>query len=498
MSLRRIPTAVRRSLAVALLAGTALGAGLSTYPADAANGNSSAAIAPAPVAGLPGSFAGLVEHVSPAVVTITAARAAEMPDRIARELPPQMEEFLRRFGMPGVPGLPEGGPRGEQARSLGSGFVIDADGYVVTNRHVIEGADDVTVTFADGTERAATIVGQDDRTDLAVLKVEADKPLPHLTFGDSDKMRPGDWVIAVGNPFGLGGTVTAGIVSARGRAISNNAYDDYIQIDASINRGNSGGPTFNAAGEVIGINTAIFSPNGGSVGIGFAIPANLAKPVIEQLKATGRVERGWLGVSLQGLTPDLAEGLGLKEDKGALIASVNPDSPAEEAGLKAGDVVRTVDGQAVEDTRALARAVGSVAPGTELEMKVWREGREHTIEVAVGAPPGSEQAALPGRGGAEADVAGLKLSRLDQRWRQRLSLADDAEGVVVTEVDRTLEQLRPGDVIETVNGQSVTDPKQVGEAVKEAEKQGRRNALLLVRRGEARSFVPLPLKRAEG
>ncbi|MFM2044444.1 MAG: hypothetical protein RLY86_3020 [Pseudomonadota bacterium] len=502
----RLAPPFRRGLAAALLVGTALGAGLTLPVLSGPALAQDTAIASRPIAGLPGSFADLVEHVSPAVVTITAARQGRDPVIIGQGIPPQMEEFLRRFGVPEIPGLPGPGgpggpgPRGETQRSLGSGFVIDATGFIVTNRHVIDGAEDVQVTFADGTERKATIVGQDDRTDLALLKVEADKPLPHLIFGDSDRVRPGDWVVAVGNPFGLGGTVTAGIVSARSRTISSNPFDDYIQIDASINRGNSGGPTFNAAGEVIGINTAIFSPNGGSVGIGFAIPANMAKPIIDQLKTDGRVERGWLGVSLQNLTPELAEGLGIDGTKGALIASVTPDSPAAKAGLKPGDVVRKVDGKQVEQTRDLARAVGSVAPDTTLALDLWRDGRNRTLEVKVGTPPGTEQVADAGGSQGEAtaaDVAGLKLARLDGRLRQQYGLPEDAEGVVIMETTKTLEApLRPGDVIETVNGKTVGNPGDVSDAVKAAEKEGRRNALLLVRRGDARTFVPLPIKPA--
>jgi len=481
----------RRAVAAALLAGTALTAGL-TLPAAARD----TAITAQPIQGLPGSFSPLVERVSPAVVTITAARTA--PERMqTTEIPPQLEEFMRRFGLPpdalpGRPGRPgPGGPDGGFGRSLGSGFMIDAEGHIVTNRHVVNGADEVTVTLQDGTEMKADVVGEDDRTDLAVLKVEPTKPLPYLTFGDSDAVKPGDWVVAVGNPFGLGGTVTAGIVSARGREINAGPYDDFIQIDASINSGNSGGPTFNAAGEVVGINTAIYSPNGGSVGIGFAIPANLAKGVVDQLKTEGRVERGWLGVSLQGLTPELAESLSLTQPKGALISQVTEESPAAKGGLKAGDVVLKANGQPVDDTRDLARAVAAVKPGKEVELTVWRDGRERTLDVAVGSAPGQDQVAST-RGGRAEEVEGLKLAELDGRWRERLSLDENAAGVVVTDVDGNA-TLRPGDVIETVNGEEVSKPADVRRALDKAKESGRTNALMLVRRGDATAFVPFKI-----
>ncbi|HYE52752.1 MAG TPA: DegQ family serine endoprotease [Azospirillaceae bacterium] len=473
----RAPGPARR-LAAALLAATVLVApavGLVAPPAQAAN------------AALP-SFADLVERVSPAVVTITAGNR-EVPNRMER-VPPELGEMLRRFG------IPEGGPRGPRPQSLGSGFVIDAAGYIVTNRHVIEDADDIKIAFQDGRELSATLVGQDDKTDLALLKVESDKPLPALAFGDSDRIRPGDWVVAVGNPFGLGGTVTAGIVSARGREIGSGPYDDYIQIDASINRGNSGGPTFNADGQVIGINTAIFSPTGGSVGIGFAIPANLAKPVVEQLKATGKVDRGWLGVSLQAVTPELAEGLGLKEAEGALINSVQPNSPAAKAGLRQGDVVLKADGKEIEQSRDLARAIGSVASGTKVSLGVWRGGKVETLAVQVGEQPGSPQQVAKAGEAQGQDADGLELASLDATWRQRLGLEDDVSGVVVLDTREDVEGVREGDVIQSVNNEPVKNPADVAAQLDKARKDGRKSALLLVRRGPQSAFVALPLKAA--
>lgn len=479
--------AFRRNLAMALLAGTALLAPAAIETAHAA---------PAEVLAN-GGVADLVERVSPAVVTITAAQTAPARSAARGNMPPELEEFLRRFGMPGLPG--QGGRsegRGAPvARALGSGFVFDASGYVVTNRHVIADADQVTVAFSDGTEREAEIVGEDERTDLAVLKVKTDKPLPALKFADSDKVRVGDVAVAVGNPFGLGGTVTAGIVSARSRDIGSGPYDDYIQLDASINSGNSGGPTFNMAGDVIGINTAIFSPNGGSVGIGFAIPSNLAKPVVDALKRDGKVERGWLGVNLQGVTKELADGLGLSKEGGALIAAVEPKSPAEKAGLKAGDVVLSAGGKPIKDTRDLARQVGMVKPGAKLDLALWRDGKEKTIPVTVEQAPGQPQQRLAKAETQKQDgeeVAGLKLSSLNGQWRQRLRLPDDASGVVVLDVGDGVEGLRPGDVITSVNNNPVTQPSEVATQVKAASKAGRKNALIQVRRGETTAFLTIP------
>lgn len=484
--------ALRRNMAAALLAGTALLGGFATGLVPPA------AAAPSEVLER-GGIADLVERVSPAVVTITAAKNA--PERpVMRDMPPGFEEFLRRFGVPGLPGEGGGGgSRAPQARALGSGFVFDASGYVVTNRHVIADADEVTVTFQDGTERAAEIIGEDEKTDLAVLRVKTDKPLAALKFADSDKVRVGDVAVAVGNPFGLGGSVTAGIVSARSRDIGSGPYDDYIQLDASINRGNSGGPTFNLSGEVIGINTAIFSPNGGSVGIGFAIPSNMVKPVVETLKQDGKIDRGWLGVSLQPMTKELADGLGLSQDEGALIAAVEPKSPAEKGGLKAGDVVLKADGKPIKDSRDLARHVGMVSPGTKVDLNVWRDGRERSMDITVAQAPGSTESRIA-RGGMQnedgTEVAGLKLTTLTDPWRQRLGLDEEASGVVVLDVPGEVEGLRAGDLIQSVNNTPVAKPSDVKAQVAAAAKAGRKNALVRVRRGDNSAFLTIPVKPA--
>jgi len=334
------------------------------------------------------SFADVVENVSPAVVNITvttvgrAAPTMGLPERLPRGNGSSLDEFFNRFfDMPNVPRMPQSQRR---SQGVGTGFLIDRDGYVVTNYHVIEGAQEVVVTIADGDPVDASIIGHDPKTDLALLKVDSDDALPFVEFGDSDRARVGDWVLAIGNPFGLGGTVTAGIISARGRDIQSGPYDDYLQIDAPINRGNSGGPIFNAAGEVIGINTAIFSPTGGSIGIGFAIPANQAAVIIAQLKDSGRVTRGWLGVQIQDLDEDLAESLDLASDEGALVAEVLASGPAENAGVMPGDVITDFDGHDIDSAKTLSRVVGLTAPGKRVIVNILRQGETRELRVSLG------------------------------------------------------------------------------------------------------------------
>ncbi len=331
----------------------------------------------------PTSFADLIETASPAVVQITAERTAsatpvpQIPEHF-RDGP--FRDFFDRYFGNRIPEFTPGVPRG----AIGSGFVIDADGIIVTNHHVVAGASEITVTLRTGESLPATLIGSDDKTDLAVLRVEPEAPLPAVEWGDSDRTRVGDWVVAVGSPFGFGGTVTAGIVSARGRDLGAGPYDDFIQIDAPINSGNSGGPLFDDDGEVIGVNTAIVSPSGGNIGLGFAIPAKLAEGIVDQLVETGTVERGWLGVSVQPLTTDLAEQFGLEDEAGALVASVMEGGPAELAGLRAGDLILRFADNPVETTRDLSRAVGSTAPGSTVELVLHREGSELTLTVEIG------------------------------------------------------------------------------------------------------------------
>jgi serine protease Do len=379
---------------------------------------------------------------------------------------------------------------------MGSGFIIDAEGYVVTNNHVVEHASNITVTLIDGTQLDAELVGTDPKTDLAVVKVDSDEPLPYARFGDSDQTRVGDWVIAIGNPFGLGGSATTGIVSARGRDIQSGPFDDFLQIDAPINRGNSGGPLFDMSGQVIGINTAIFSPNGGNVGIGFAIPSELAKSVIDQLRTTGHVERGWLGVTIQQVDEALASGLGFDGDSGALIASVVPGSPADEAGLRPGDVIVGIDGEDVVRLKELTRKVAEVKPDDKVELDVWRNGERQTLEVSVGHSP-NEAADTRGARDVESKAKlGLSLGELTPEWRQELRLDEDIRGAVIVDVEpgspAAAKGLGPGDVIVMVGQTQVTDVGQAMAAIDDAKSAGRPSVVLRIVRGSDARFVVVP------
>jgi serine protease Do len=442
------------------------------------------------------SFADVIEQVTPAVVTITVSKSASaqpafgMPNENGRMMPSPFDDFFGRF-FDFPPQLQSPGP----VQALGSGFFVDTDGYIVTNNHVIDGADDITVVTADGTQLKAELVGRDPKTDLALLKVSGEQPFPALHFGNSDNARVGDWVLAIGNPFGLGGTATAGIISARGRDIRSGPYDDYLQIDAPINSGNSGGPIVNADGEVIGVNTAIFSPNGGNVGIGFAIPATQARDIVDELKVNRVVHRGWLGVQIQGLDEDLAKSLGIKTDDGALIADVTDDSPADEAGLVVGDVITKFAGRDIDSPRALSKAVADQDPGSTARVQVWRDGRKKTLRVTVAEM--NEPADLLAASSSEKSTVGrlgLQLAPLNDRYRARLGTPADIDGVVVEAVQPGSEAaqkgLRPGDVITRVNGHSVKSPDTVANEM-DASRNDR--ALLLVRRGDGQYFTALAL-----
>ena len=474
-------------------------------------------------------YADLVEKVMPAVVSVTTKRngsnALVGGDEEFRGNPGDLERFfeefegpgsemfkrfMERFGRGGQPfeGMPFGfGPRGGEMpmAGAGTGFIFHDHGHVATNHHVVAGADEVTVTLHDGREFEAKVVGTDPDTDLAVLEIFPDEPLPYVEFADSEKVRVGDPVVAIGNPFGLGGSVTAGIVSADGRMIGAGRYDDFLQIDAPINRGNSGGPTFNLEGKVVGINTAIHSPTGGNVGIGFAIPANQAKRIIEDLHEDGKVDRGWLGVHIQGLDEDLANSLGLDEAEGALVAQVTPDSPAASAGFKQGDVILSYGGKQIESLRDLTSAVADTTAGTEVDVVVWRDGSEQTIEVEIGQMPGQEQmAALSGDEQQpeenDAPKLGLMLSQLTPDAREQFELPADAEGVVVTDVQpgspAAEKGLQRGDVIVQADRKQVSDPKAVADAVREAAERGADTVLLLVQRDGQNRFVAVGLERA--
>lgn len=467
-------------------------------------------IAATPPAGAPGSFADLSDKLLPAVVNISSTQKIQKGEDYPElpEFPPGspfqdfFEEFMERRGE-GMPDIP--------AASLGSGFVIDADkGYIVTNNHVIKDADEVRVTFHDDSSVVAEIIGKDDKTDLALLKIKTDKKITAVKFGDSDTMRVGDWVLAIGNPFGLGGTVTAGIISARKRDINAGPYDDFIQTDASINRGNSGGPMFNLNGEVIGINTAIFSPSGGSVGIGFAIPSSLAKPILEQLMKYGKTRRGWLGVRIQTVTEEIAESLSLKEVKGALVASITKGGPAEKAGLQPGDIILEFNGQSLDGMRQLPRLVAETMIGEKAKITYWRDGKRIDTSVEVGELEKAEEEgmleAAPGetpapKGGVEVPTVGFTVSGLGDMERKAYEIPEDAKGVVVTKITDNSEAaekgLIPGDVIVEINQQSVTGPNEAKTMIEDAEKAGKTSILLLVDnqgKGDVR-FVALKLKK---
>jgi serine protease Do len=448
--------------------------------------------APAPARGAGESFAPLVREVSPAVVNIAASRDAQPRDAAQQQRPSPMpgsplEEFLRRFGNPGA--RPDAAPR--RATALGSGFVVDPAGYIVTNNHVAGEASDISVTFADGRQLRARLVGRDEKTDLALLKVESDRPLEAVRWGDSDAVQVGDWVLAVGNPFGLGGTVTAGIVSARGRDIQAGPYDDFLQLDAPINQGNSGGPAFDMQGAVIGVNTAIYSPNGGSVGIGFAIPSAIAKPVVEELRARGRVERGWIGVAVQPLVPEIALGLGLQAtQEGALVAQVEPGSPAAMDGLRQGDVVVGVDGKPVNRLRELPRAIAAAKPGATATLDVIRRGTPMQLELRVGATPQAERAAAD-------EPVGLAFAPLTAELRARLDLPAEARGAAIAQVrEGSAAQragLAPGDLVVEVGGEKVETPEHAARAIAAARARHAASVLLLVDRHGAERYVALRL-----
>jgi serine protease Do len=445
----------------------------------------------------PESFADLVDELSPTVVNISTTQMVESgPNSDFEEL---FREFFERRGMPGEP--PQ--QRQRRATSLGSGFIIDPSGYIVTNHHVIAGADEISVRLSDDTTLDAKLVGSDEKTDLALLKVESDKPLPATQWGDSDAIRVGDWVLAIGNPFGLGGTVTAGILSARQRDINAGPYDDFLQTDASINRGNSGGPMFDMDGRVIGVNSMIYSPTGGSIGIGFAIPSRMAKSIIDQLKEHGEVKRGWLGVRIQTVTDELAEGLRLEDAKGALVASVTDDGPAEKAGIQQGDVILEFNGREVEEMRKLPRMVAETSIGDEVPVVVWRKGERKTIDVKLGELDEEQVASLeagPSEGNGEAGALGLNLSSITPELRQQFQLDEDAKGVIVTDVasgSTAMEKgLKPGDIIVEVDQEEVYEPGDVAKLVTQAKEEGYRVVTLLVFRGGDYQWVAVQIEES--
>ncbi len=465
----------------------------------------------------PAGFADIVEKVKPSVISVKVSINSGGNNLSLNEENPlrgsPFEDFFRRFGSPDGGqrfGLPDGrrpddgqrfgrrndeqgrAPQRRQYTGQGSGFFISADGYAVTNNHVVEKAEHVDVTTDDGKTYQAKVIGTDVRSDLALLKVDGRRDFPFAHLSDKSP-RIGDWVIAVGNPFGLGGTVTAGIVSARGRDIGAGPNDDFIQIDAAVNRGNSGGPTFDVEGNVIGVNTAIFSPSGGNVGIAFDIPADTVKTVVAQLKDHGNVTRGWIGVQIQPVTAEIADSLGLKNAQGALVVEPQSSSPAQKAGLKAGDVIVSINGETVTDARDLARRIGAMAPGTSIRLGINRDGRSDTLTLTLGQLPGERQARA---GTEERETPAIDVPKLG------LSLAparNGGEGVVVTQVDpngTAGDRFQTGDVILDVNGKAVSSPADVRKAVSDAQSGGRKTVLMRVKSAQGTRFVAVPLGTA--
>ncbi|MDP3194862.1 MAG: DegQ family serine endoprotease [Tabrizicola sp.] len=476
---------IRNALRSSTLLALVLGFGLSVAP-----------IHEAQAFGAPESFAELAQKISPAVVNITTSAMVAAPTNGAPMVPEgsPFEDFFDDFGGPGP-----GGP--QRSEALGSGFVISEDGYIVTNNHVIEGADEIEIEFFSGERLKAKLVGTDPKTDIAVLKVESDKPLPFVSFGNSDLMRVGDWVMAMGNPLGQGFSVSAGIVSARGRQLSG-SYDDFIQTDAAINRGNSGGPLFNMDGQVVGVNTAILSPNGGSIGIGFSMSSNVVTKVVDQLKQFGETRRGWLGVRIQDVTPDIAESMALAEAKGALVTDV-PDGPAKEAGIRSGDVITRFAGAEVASAGDLTRRVADAPIGEAVPVIVLRDGKTETLAVTLGRREEAEAATMPASAPApeapkELETLGLTLAPLDDETRGRLGLEATAEGLLITAVDQASEAfskgLAEGDLITEAGQQKVMRLQDLEDRIKEAKDAGRKSILLLVRRGGDPRFVALSIE----
>ncbi len=493
-----------KSLTIAgAVAAVLVGAQLASLPQIASATSDAAANFSSATQQGPSGFAALAKQVKPAVVSIVVTGTNEAGSGSGK-LGPQFNtpnfpdgspfsEFFKHFykGQPGIPG----GNGGYQIKGAGTGFIISDDGDIVTNHHVIEHADTIEVIMQDGNRHQATVRGHDARTDLALLKIDVEDSLPYVALGDSDNAQVGEWVVAVGNPFGLGGTVTAGIISARGRDIQSGPFDDFIQIDAPINRGNSGGPLFDNQGNVIGINTAIFSPSGGNVGIGFAIPSNIANDVIAQLKSDGRVQRGWLGVQIQPLSKDIAESLELADTDGALVAAVENDSPAQDGGIEAGDVIVSLDGVQLENFKDLAKRIAAIKPGSDTTLEVSRQGKMHELQIEIARAPGSEQTLALADKAQNDDTPklGVYLSALTPEARQKYRIDQQSSGVLVAGVEAgspaSKAGIQEGQVINMVAQQAVKSPQDVIDLVQLAVKEDKSTVLMMVEQNGSQRFI---------
>lgn len=472
--------------------------------ADAASG----AVAEQAVATTTRSFADIVAADKPAVVTVTTKLEQQDTSGDSQQLAPgsPYDQFFHQFFGDKIPAPLQPHNQGQMAEALGSGFIVSTDGTIVTNNHVVDGATEITVTLDDGKEYKAQLIGRDSKTDLAVLKIDA-SGLPTVTWGDSDKLRAGDSVLAIGNPFGIGTTVTSGIVSARGRDLHNGPYDDFIQVDAAINHGNSGGPLVDGDGHVVGINTAIYSPNGGSVGVGFAIPSDQAQAVVAKLVKNGSIEHGYLGVQIQPVTPDVADALGMSSASGALVAQVVEGSPAANAGMMSGDVVTSFGGKPVTSARDLSRLVADVAPGTSDNVTVWRKGKEVKFDVTIGNNADEQQASAQQPQGAQTPSAqltvpelGLGLAEITPDVRQSLGIDKSVHGAIVSSVDPDKvaadRGIHEGDIVTSVNEQRMKSAKDIVQAIHTAEKTGHKSVLLQILRDGDQIFVGIPTGNA--
>jgi serine protease Do len=504
---RRSPSSVRR---LALMASVAAGLGIAVHGFSPTSGGFDILGSPAHAevssavssAAQPTGFADMVERVKPSVISVKVTMKEKVSDAGSKSdddgAGSPMERFFRQFGGPdGAPQNPGRGGRHGEMMGQGSGFFISSDGFAVTNNHVVEGADKVEVTTDAGKTYTAKVIGTDPRTDVALIKVEDGSDFPFVKLSEG-KARTGDWVLAVGNPFGLGGTVTAGIVSASGRDIGSGPYDDFLQIDAPVNKGNSGGPAFNMQGEVVGVNTAIYSPSGGSVGIAFSIPAATVKNVVAQLKDKGSVSRGWIGVQIQPVTQDIADSMGLKQAEGALVADPQKDGPAAKAGIVSGDVITAVNGQSIKDARELARIIGGFAPGRAVKLDVLHKGKSQIVKLTLGQLPNAQEAKADSDADRKPSTEGTDVPRLGMTVAPA-GKVDGAgkEGVVVTKVDpksaAAERGFKKGDVILEVAGKNVSNPDEVREALEAVRTEKKSAVLMRLRSGDASHYIAVPL-----